>query len=106
MFFLIITYVYITGTPEERGITKWRKIAESSSDKQKTQTNDSTNMAIYDLPLIQKYLDKLSWPRYIPFCPTFDTSLCCRSCKGDKKTEYNSDTVNKAYEADKIDTAL
>lgn len=59
--------MHFPGTAEERGINKWRVYEE---------LNDVTPGAknafkIYDLPLIQKYLDKYKICRYLPFCPRF-----------------------------------
>ena len=57
----------VLGTDEERGILKWRK-QESFEDGSSIYTTD---MRTYELPFIQKYLDKISVCRYLPFCPTF-----------------------------------
>lgn len=56
----------IPGTAEERGINKWRKHEEVLDS---TVVDDTRR--IYDLPWIQKYLDKIRWFRYVPFCPRF-----------------------------------
>lgn len=66
----------IPGTDEERGIRKWRKLDESVSSMH------SETMKSYELPLIQKYLDKWKICEYLPFCPTFSfrcNMVCCRS---------------------------
>jgi len=68
---------------------------------------------VYDIPLIQKYLNRWKWPTVLPFCPTFDSTVCCGRCQttGDveNNAEYvvNSDTgvknsvfSNKGYEHD------
>ncbi|XP_048244534.1 solute carrier family 23 member 1-like [Haliotis rufescens] len=88
----------IPGTVEERGILKWRKHEESSSGGDRRDT-----LAVYDLPLIQKYLNKLKFTRYIPFCPHFildergSSSLggCCQRRKGPRVQEG---AVNAGYE--------
>ncbi|KAL4222695.1 hypothetical protein ACF0H5_018736 [Mactra antiquata] len=57
----------IPGTPEERGISKWRAYETSSDDAQ-----DSKDVfKIYDLPFIQRYMDKYNIFTYLPFCPRF-----------------------------------
>ena len=64
-----------SGTDEERGIRKWRKLDDSASSQ-------SEAMKSYELPLIQKYLDKWKICRYLPFCPTFSLRcglVCCKS---------------------------
>jgi hypothetical protein len=37
-------------------------------------TDDEGRDPTYDLPLIQKYLDRVSFLRYIPFCPALVTT--------------------------------
>ena len=56
---------YFSGTDEERGIKKWRKLDASAS------TSQSEALKIYELPLIQKYLNRWKICEYLPFCPTF-----------------------------------
>ncbi|XP_053374414.1 solute carrier family 23 member 2-like isoform X2 [Mercenaria mercenaria] len=56
----------IPGTDEERGIKKWRKL--TLEDEEST---GGSRMHIYDLPLIQNYLDNVQIFKYIPFCPAF-----------------------------------
>ena len=57
---------YVSGTDEERGIKKWRKLTEDSDGP-----SSDSRMHIYDLPLIQNCLNKVKCFRYIPFCPSF-----------------------------------
>ena len=77
----------IAGTEEERGIKKWRKlnvnVSSAHSDAIKT----------YDLPFIQKYLDKYRFSEYLPFCPTF--SMKCNWCKS--RDGNSSSNAEKDY---------
>lgn len=57
--------IYI-GTAEERGINKWRKHEHPADD-----SGRDNSLRIYDLPCIQKYLDRINFFRYVPFCPRF-----------------------------------
>ena len=66
------------GTDEERGIKKWRKLDITGSSM------NSESMKTYDLPLIQKYLNKGRLWSYLPFCPSF--SMKCRGSKGEEKS--------------------
>ncbi|XP_053373096.1 solute carrier family 23 member 1-like isoform X2 [Mercenaria mercenaria] len=79
----------IPGTAEERGIDKWRK-HEHDGD----ESGADNSMHIYDLPLIQKYLDRVSVFRYVPFCPRF--SLKRRKNKRDE-TEDPLDNQKPTY---------
>lgn len=56
----------IPGTDEERGMTSWR--AASSANK---STSSSIGQELYDLPVIQKFLDRFKVFTYIPVCPRF-----------------------------------
>ncbi|OWF47685.1 Solute carrier family 23 member 1 [Mizuhopecten yessoensis] len=84
----------IPGTPEERGLTKWRSQDVSSS-------SNTAGLSVYDLPLIQPLLDKMSWPKYIPFCPRFDSSVC--SCR-DKTNKDHSHGYTHQTDDQKGDT--
>lgn len=55
-----------SGTDEERGLLAWRTM--SGED---TPTNQDARMRIYDLPVIQSFLDRVPLFRYIPCCPSF-----------------------------------
>lgn len=55
----------IRGTPEERGLTKWRK-TDSATGSTKGITMDT-----YNLPWCMCCLRKISWLKYIPFCPAY-----------------------------------
>jgi hypothetical protein len=59
-------FVLFSGTAEERGINKWRRHVHVVDD-----TGVDNSMRIYDLPFIQKYLDRFRFFRYLPFCPRF-----------------------------------
>ncbi|GFO49748.1 solute carrier family 23 member 1 [Plakobranchus ocellatus] len=49
----------IPGTPEERGLSSW------------TQSDDSgqKDVSLYDIPLIQPWLNGISFLKYLPVCP-------------------------------------
>ena len=49
----------LPGSKKDRGIEAWRN-NESSAEE---------NSATYDLPYIQKYLDRTPWIKYVPFLP-------------------------------------
>lgn len=73
----------IPGTPEERGLTKWRSVDTSDSSV-------VAGLSVYDIPLIQPLLDRMSWPKYFPFCPRFDSSIfSCRRHRTKSKPESN-----------------
>ncbi|XP_041367280.1 solute carrier family 23 member 1-like [Gigantopelta aegis] len=55
----------LPGTAAERGIQKWRERSTHPDDY-----SSASDMHIYDLPLVQKYLDQCKWTRYLPFLPT------------------------------------
>ena len=46
----------------------------------------------YDLPLIQKYLDRMSFLRYIPFCPSY-RPVSCNCCKRPTKDKNRTDKM-------------
>ncbi|XP_056016271.1 solute carrier family 23 member 1-like isoform X2 [Ostrea edulis] len=52
----------IPGTKEERGFTRWRK---------STSPSGGSVRITYQLPFIQKYIEKWTWTSNIPVCPTF-----------------------------------
>lgn len=68
--------LYLQGTLEERGILRWRQ-----KDESWTASGDNVN-SVYDLPCIQKYLNKLTITQYLPFCPNFQP--CCGKGTGEK----------------------
>ncbi|XP_063422282.1 solute carrier family 23 member 2-like isoform X1 [Mytilus trossulus] len=70
--------VTIPGTVEERGIHKMRK--------HDVDVDDSKRDPTYDLPFIQPFLDKISFLRHLPFCPTY-TPLQCNCRKNNLKKE-------------------
>lgn len=53
------------GTLEERGIRKWRETTVTSGG------GGESNSSVYDLPFIQKYLNRLTVTQYLPFCANF-----------------------------------
>lgn len=60
----------VPGTPEERGILKWNaRIPSSEKDDGCKSQNQKSDC--YDLPIGMDSIRKVSWLRYIPFCPTF-----------------------------------
>ena len=76
--------VTIPGTDEERGILKMRH--------QDGVTDDEGRDPTYDLPLIQKYLDRVSFLRYIPFCPSY-RPVSCNCCKRPTKDKNRTDKM-------------
>lgn len=64
------------GTLEERGILRWRQKDDSVT------TSEERDDSVYDLPCIQKYLNKLTITQYLPFCPNFQP--CCGKGTGEK----------------------
>ncbi|KAH9525785.1 hypothetical protein Btru_002366 [Bulinus truncatus] len=73
----------IPGTAEERGLLEW--------NKHKGGSVDDDMMTVYDLPLIQKYLDRLACTKYLPFCPgfIFDRGTPRESALGDESSMTN-----------------
>ena len=55
----------LAGTSEERGLRKWRDLDVNTSCTQDAKTD------VYSLHFIQKYFDKVTVFKYIPFCPSF-----------------------------------
>ncbi|XP_078326657.1 solute carrier family 23 member 1-like [Crassostrea virginica] len=55
----------IPGTLEERGIRKWRETTVTSGG------GGESDSSVYDLPFIQKYLNRLTVTQYLPFCANF-----------------------------------
>ncbi|KAK3789932.1 hypothetical protein RRG08_004044 [Elysia crispata] len=53
----------IPGTPKERGLVAWGKVEGTNETK--------GDLSVYNLPLIQPWLDRLPFIRYIPVCPSF-----------------------------------
>ena len=65
------TYIiqFKSGTPEERGLTKWRSQFENSEN-----SSSDCKQNCYDLPFVMEFLRKQSWAKYIPFLPTYQGS--------------------------------
>lgn len=57
----------LPGTPEERGLLKWRYLFEESSSRKSRVASIHT----YDPPLITSYLQKFKAVRYVPFLPYY-----------------------------------
>ncbi|XP_048774671.1 solute carrier family 23 member 1-like isoform X4 [Ostrea edulis] len=68
----------IPGTLEERGIIKWRETDDS------VKVGGTSNTSVYDLPFIQKYLNRLTITRFLPFCANFQP--CSVTCKRENPT--------------------
>ncbi|KAK7108978.1 hypothetical protein V1264_013101 [Littorina saxatilis] len=84
------------GTLEERGINKWR-LPEDSKDQGEL-------LKVYDLPLIQSWLNKRSITKYLPFCPGFKGF----GCRGNGLRERNGyamgdGIVNSGFETNNQD---
>lgn len=58
----------IPGTPEERGLTVWRKMA---SDKDSPGIQNYAPMSIYDLPFGLNRLSSFKFAKYIPCLPYY-----------------------------------
>ncbi|KAK6165829.1 hypothetical protein SNE40_022666 [Patella caerulea] len=61
----------VPGTLEERGIIKWRESKKADDDHK----SPSSDLTVYNLPFIQKFLDRQKWARYVPFLPNFDRQM-------------------------------
>lgn len=72
------SYSLQTGTLEERGIIKWRETDDS------VKVGGTSNTSVYDLPFIQKYLNRLTITRFLPFCANFQP--CSVTCKRENPT--------------------
>ncbi|KAK7485883.1 hypothetical protein BaRGS_00022878 [Batillaria attramentaria] len=59
----------IPGTREERGLLHWREGAGQGGLA--TDAQGDLDLTIYDLPLIQPWLNRQRLTSYLPFCPTF-----------------------------------
>lgn len=81
-YILSTIFTTISGTDEERGLLKWRK--SSSAD---TASSDAARLHIYDLPIIQPALNKITFLRYIPCCPNF---LRSRSVGGESDRRHEN----------------
>ncbi|WAQ93888.1 S23A2-like protein [Mya arenaria] len=88
----------IPGTDDERGLTKWRQHGDGTG-------NQEADMSIYDLPLIQPYLDKIPLFRYLPFCPRFTLS-CGHGGSEERPDAYNVNDVESQenFHDNKIET--
>ncbi|KAG0725101.1 Solute carrier family 23 member 1 [Chionoecetes opilio] len=63
----------IPGTPEERGLLEWNAHKNLSSD------NPESNPECYDLPFVTETVKRMTWTKYLPFCPNFaGCSVWCR----------------------------
>ncbi|XP_064613919.1 solute carrier family 23 member 1-like [Liolophura sinensis] len=88
----------VPGTAEERGILRWRKLLITThAASHATFAEDTT----YDLPLVQRFLNRWSWPTYLPFCPSFKGFAECCGC-GNKLTppEHVQSRENVGYVKD------
>ena len=81
-----------TGTDEERGIKKWRKLDETGSSAQ----NEA--MKSYELPLIQKFLDKLKICEYMPFCPRFSFKCNLSCCSSNSENVAKEEKISGHFE--------
>ena len=60
--------VTLSGTEEERGILKWRKIHECPSDE---VTIQMASIHTYDIPFLTSRLQEFPIVRHIPFLPYY-----------------------------------
>ncbi|XP_025084497.1 solute carrier family 23 member 1-like [Pomacea canaliculata] len=83
-FFLDLT---VPGTPEERGIIKWRQIADLA-DSSQSSDNDHITANLYGFPCLAACLRRITCCSYVPFMPTFAFRRCspfkrlCRRSRG------------------------
>ncbi|XP_052813312.1 solute carrier family 23 member 1-like [Mya arenaria] len=82
----------IPGTPKERGLLDWRKLSTGTAESQ------NTRMHIYDLPLIQPYLDNISCLKYMPFCPNFMNKGDKYQKKEENGVEMNGDNIKSGID--------
>ena len=66
---------FILGTEEERGIKQWRKLVDNAKEA-------SEALKVYDLPWCMPCINRWTWTKYFPLCPTFES---CGAAK--QKTE-------------------
>ncbi|GFR63737.1 solute carrier family 23 member 1 [Elysia marginata] len=57
-------HCHVAGTLEERGIIAWKGVAQAEGDT-------DADLSVYDIPLIQPWLNRLAFTKYIPVCPGF-----------------------------------
>lgn len=81
-----------TGTPEERGLLKWRENTYSSDDSHELKHVQ------YEWPFFTKYIKKLNCCSYFPISPTFEgiPVKCC----GSKDRRYDMEEETKAENKD------
>ena len=84
-----INLFFLKGTDEERGIKKWRQ-----HEKDESTSGEESDMRIYDIPFIQKYLNKSKICRYLPFCPTFSLGSKCKQGHKDDIEAHMTGTQN------------
>ncbi|PVD30099.1 hypothetical protein C0Q70_09360 [Pomacea canaliculata] len=80
----------IPGTPEERGLVKWRQMQSAP--------NDSCSSQIYDIPYITDFLRKIKVCSYLPVSPTYAGHGCtcwpCRRSRDENGADSNAVTKN------------
>lgn len=83
----------IPGTREERGLTNWGH-ADTSTEAEGEQ------FKVYDLPLIQPYLNKLPVTRYLPFCNGYRGDRHTQQGEKGAKTKGSDGNahINEAFE--------
>lgn len=59
----------IPGTPEERGMTVWRKLINNTDGS--ADNNSTASIHIYDLPFGFNRLSKYKFSKYVPFIPYY-----------------------------------
>ncbi|XP_076469674.1 solute carrier family 23 member 1-like [Babylonia areolata] len=79
----------VPGTREERGLTKWGQ-SESTGD---APGREGRQFEVYDLPLVQPYLNRLPFTRYLPFCNGYRGDLHVTQRAGGRRGEGEEDTV-------------
>ncbi|XP_076469690.1 solute carrier family 23 member 1-like [Babylonia areolata] len=79
----------VPGTREERGLTKWGQ-HESTGD---APGREGRQFEVYDLPLVQPYLNRLPFTRYLPFCNGYRGDLHVTQGAGERRREEEENTV-------------
>ncbi|XP_076439536.1 solute carrier family 23 member 1-like [Babylonia areolata] len=79
----------VPGTREERGLTKWGQ-SESTED---APGREGRQFEVYDLPLVQPYLNRLPFTRYLPFCNGYRGDRHVTRGAGGRSGEGEEDTV-------------
>lgn len=86
---LFIKIKIISGTKEERGLSKWRETLEASQKRRKPVQ--------YNMPFVTRIIKRIKCCVYFPISPTFSKSpiACCKKAK--KQKAYELDVVTTDF---------